>query len=260
MRIMRVVKHYKSALSRQVGEAVRIRRRGGAGMILNSKSEFNRCRIPRLIIEEVDEEQTKEQEERELREAIEQLDECERAWENQRSKIREQELREARSKVERIEQRVGSKKREQEQNKTGVESRKKKLRYNVEEESWGVDLESSLVNGSSTATSTPPGSSTDTPTPRPTGSSQELDPGSSHKTTEAVGSSPELEPDQGSSSNTTAAPGSSSMKLTVQKKILDFALPQPLRPADKNSPGILRDDNFLQTRRTRTASRHFDGT
>ena len=58
-------------------------------MILNSKSKFNRCRIPRLIIEEVDEEQTKEQEERELREAIEQLEECERAWESQRLKERE---------------------------------------------------------------------------------------------------------------------------------------------------------------------------
>ena len=44
--IMRVVRPYKSAFSRQVGEAVRIRRRGGAGMILNSKAEYNRCRIP----------------------------------------------------------------------------------------------------------------------------------------------------------------------------------------------------------------------
>ena len=69
--MMRVVKHYKTALSRQVGEAVRIRRRGGAGSILNSKAEFNRCRIPRLAIEEIDEEQLKEQKDRELREAME---------------------------------------------------------------------------------------------------------------------------------------------------------------------------------------------
>ena len=47
--IVRAVKFYKSALTRQLGEAVRIRRRGGQGSILNSKSEFDRCRIPRLI-------------------------------------------------------------------------------------------------------------------------------------------------------------------------------------------------------------------
>ena len=44
---MRVVEFYKSALSRQVGEAIRIRRRG---LTLNSKGEFNRCSIPRLTL------------------------------------------------------------------------------------------------------------------------------------------------------------------------------------------------------------------
>ena len=55
--IMMVSSFHKSALERQVGEAVRIRRRGGQGAVLNSKSEFNRCRIPRLVVEEQDEEQ-----------------------------------------------------------------------------------------------------------------------------------------------------------------------------------------------------------
>ena len=36
----------------QCSEAVRIRRRGGEGGVLNSKSEFNRSRIPRLVLEE----------------------------------------------------------------------------------------------------------------------------------------------------------------------------------------------------------------
>ena len=54
--IMMVSSFHKSALERQVGEAVRIRRRGGQGAVLNSKSEFNRCRIPRLVVEEQDEE------------------------------------------------------------------------------------------------------------------------------------------------------------------------------------------------------------
>ena len=50
--ILKPVKFFRTALSRQVAEAVRIRRRGGAGAILNSKSENNRCQIPRLRIEE----------------------------------------------------------------------------------------------------------------------------------------------------------------------------------------------------------------
>ena len=47
--VMRAVSYHKSALTRQVGEAVRIGRRGGAGQILNSKSEYERCRIPRRL-------------------------------------------------------------------------------------------------------------------------------------------------------------------------------------------------------------------
>ena len=40
--VVRAVFFYRSALMRQIGEAVRIRRRGGLGSILNSKSEFDR--------------------------------------------------------------------------------------------------------------------------------------------------------------------------------------------------------------------------
>ena len=50
--IVRVVGRAKSALERQVKEAVRIKRRGGEGAILNSKAEFNRSYIPRLRLEE----------------------------------------------------------------------------------------------------------------------------------------------------------------------------------------------------------------
>ena len=38
--VMRIIKSSRTALERQVGEAVRIRRRGGEGAILNSKSEY----------------------------------------------------------------------------------------------------------------------------------------------------------------------------------------------------------------------------
>ena len=45
---LRAVGFHPSALSRQTAEAVRIAKRGGEGAVLNSKSEFNRCFIPRL--------------------------------------------------------------------------------------------------------------------------------------------------------------------------------------------------------------------
>ena len=55
--IMKTVRFFKTALSCQVGEAVRIMRRGGAGAILHSKSECDRCKIPRLILEDQDNEE-----------------------------------------------------------------------------------------------------------------------------------------------------------------------------------------------------------
>ena len=48
--IMKVVGVHRTALSRQVGEAVRIVRRG---LVLNSRSEFNRCSISRLSLDQV---------------------------------------------------------------------------------------------------------------------------------------------------------------------------------------------------------------
>ena len=52
---MKVRGYYKTALARQVAEAVMIRRRGGEGAILNSRGEFNRSYIPRLQVEEQEE-------------------------------------------------------------------------------------------------------------------------------------------------------------------------------------------------------------
>ena len=49
---MRVVKFHDRALSRQIGEAVRIRRRGA--LVLNSRSEYNRCSIQRLSLPQED--------------------------------------------------------------------------------------------------------------------------------------------------------------------------------------------------------------
>ena len=80
--LMRIVSHHKSALSRQVAEAVRIRRRGGDGAVLNSRGEFNRSYIPRLRV--VEEEETEENREARLRSRelkIRELIEQDIAWE-----------------------------------------------------------------------------------------------------------------------------------------------------------------------------------
>ena len=51
---IRVVKYCKDALSRQVGEAVRI---GYRGQTLNSKGGYNRCGLSRLVLGEKEDEE-----------------------------------------------------------------------------------------------------------------------------------------------------------------------------------------------------------
>ena len=78
--VMRVVRFYKTALSRQIGEAIRIQKRGGEGAILNSKAEFNRCQIPRLVVEEVDTEEQKKLEEQEVERLQELIERNREEW------------------------------------------------------------------------------------------------------------------------------------------------------------------------------------
>ena len=80
--VMRVVKNHRSALSRQIGEAVRIMRRGGEGSILNSKSEFDRCKIPRLIVEEEDLEQIEREQKEELETRQKEIEEQAEVWQS----------------------------------------------------------------------------------------------------------------------------------------------------------------------------------
>ena len=78
--IIKPVRFYKTALSRQIGEAVRIRRRGGAGAILNSKSEYSRCKIPRLVLEDVDEEEEQRQEQQDREDYVRMVEEQANCW------------------------------------------------------------------------------------------------------------------------------------------------------------------------------------
>ena len=86
---MRAISFHRSALSRQTAEAIRIRRRGGMGAVLNSKSEYNRCYIPRLRV--VEEDETTEMEKQEAEQAKEMEEGLRRelvAWEAGKRNIR----------------------------------------------------------------------------------------------------------------------------------------------------------------------------
>ena len=94
--IFKVVGQHRTALSRQIHEAVRIRRRGGEARILNSKGEWNRCHIPRLVMEEVDEDDRKELQRLEQErkdELLKSLEDDDQDW--KRKKTRDLELLES---------------------------------------------------------------------------------------------------------------------------------------------------------------------
>ena len=143
---MRVVESCSTALSRQIGEAIRIRRRGGEGRVLNSRAEYKRSQIPRLQLEE--ETKTKmreeEQEKEELRKS-KQLEEGQLLWEQDKTKRRDRESKqlagEWRSSTNKKE--GGAKRpkgREQlgEKGEKKERANKKKMRYALLGEDWGT--------------------------------------------------------------------------------------------------------------------------
>ena len=137
--VMRVVQFHRTALSRQCGEAIRIMRRGGAGSVLNSKAEFNRCYIPRLKVEEQDKiEEMEKLEEQELAEVKENLLEEDRSWEQAKGA--------ARSRAARSTLTMGSSvKRGGAQE--GVGRKRKKLKYEIVEDDWGESVEAKTTPG-----------------------------------------------------------------------------------------------------------------
>ena len=58
---MKIIKTHQNAFQRQIHEAVRIRRRAQDAIILNSKSEYNRCKLPRLMVEDIVQEKLEEE-------------------------------------------------------------------------------------------------------------------------------------------------------------------------------------------------------
>ena len=139
--ILQPISFHKSALSRQIAEAVRIRRRGGEGAILNSKAEFSRCRIPRLQLEKEEENEdliAKEQERMEQREN--EMEQELLTWEKEHVKRKSRELKEG---IHLSSSHVRA--REQEEKDGKIPKRMRKLKYSVIGEEWG-DPEGAELN------------------------------------------------------------------------------------------------------------------
>ena len=131
---MRIVSFHRTALSRQTAEAVRIRRRGGEGAVLNSKAEFNRCYLPRLKLvgeqETLEMEQAEEQAEAEVREILREDD---HQWETQKSRLRSSSKK---GKTTIPGNRNSGKRSSKEQD--GQERQSKRRKYALIKDGWGT--------------------------------------------------------------------------------------------------------------------------
>ena len=119
---------------------MQIRRRGGTGAILNSKSEFDWCGIPRLVVKEQDLEKDSELQLQREQEIAEHLDKEQRDWESNKTRERANEHLAMMS-------RPGHKslKRTNNDGATRLED-KKRRKYELVSEDWGEqdELETNL--------------------------------------------------------------------------------------------------------------------
>ena len=150
--VMRTVAFYRTALSRQIGEAVRIRRRGGAMSILNSKSEFDRCHIPRLVMEEEDEEEIRAREQKEIEESRAAVDEQATEWGAKTIKLRKEDDRRSWQRMKTTQKKHGS---QEDGVKESREPKRKKLKYELIGEQWGETEEQGDMSSTHTPTEAP---------------------------------------------------------------------------------------------------------
>ena len=129
--IMKVVQFHRTALSRQVGEAVRIAKRGRDTPLLNSRGEYNRCSITRLSLEQVTSDMKGEPEQG-WKEGEEDLD---KDWTAGLLQGRDQRDRLDRQGLGRAEKSCGSKR---EGSAELPLQRRKKRKYALGKEDWGV--------------------------------------------------------------------------------------------------------------------------
>ena len=147
---IRAVSFHRSALSRQIGEAVRIMRRGGEGVIFNSKSEYDRCKIPRLQVEEQKEEEWTVEEQQDLEQALNEIEEQSRLWSSKKYEERKKDERaswsmESRSNVREPDYQEGGEGR----------SSKRRRKFVIMEENWG-EQEYEKAREQTLASPTPP--------------------------------------------------------------------------------------------------------
>ena len=144
---MRLVKSFKSSLTRQVSEAVRMKR-WGEEVVLNSKSEFNRCILGRLTIGEEEKSIISSKGEKNHaalsdtdKEGVEE-DETEKStklWE--RKKTDQKRIQEVKSMIdlERGISRTPQRKRESNEEEQSCKKRGRKLKYELLSDTWGEE-------------------------------------------------------------------------------------------------------------------------
>ena len=145
--IMKVVKFHRTALSRQVGEAIRIHKRG---MVLNSKGEYNRCHITRLSLGNSEDFHDKQAEQG----GEEDLD---KDWTEVLLAGRDRVDKDDRQGLGRMELYKGAKRKE---DNAGTK-RKKRMRYARLEDDWGMTGDLDPGNGSTLISSGLEGARTD---------------------------------------------------------------------------------------------------
>ena len=131
---LRVVKHYKTALACQVAEAVRIRRKGGEGAILNSRGEFNWSYIQRLVVKEEDEEKDRNLRIEEKKQRSRTLREQDMTWEQ----LRREEMGDGAKMGPTTSPVKRSKELQEEGEEVPKKRRRKKLKHEVLGARWGA--------------------------------------------------------------------------------------------------------------------------
>ena len=105
-------------------EAVRIRRRGGEGRILNSKAEFNRSYIPRLVVDKEEEERVTMARKADKEDTCKELDKEEEEWWTKKTDMRDR----------------GERKRTPDDDHVwGRRKKRRKLQFHTLGENWGME-------------------------------------------------------------------------------------------------------------------------
>ena len=161
---LRPVKFLKTALTRQISEAIRISK-WGEERVINSKGEYNRCKIGRLTLENQEGDHKNLQEDRGLREVGENTRDGEKMIEDwERSTILQKRVEELQGKVDlrRGVAKTTPSKRHGSGEQSPAKKKKSKWKYPLLDQDWGEDVITPPTSPEKVPTSPPP-----PPTPPP---------------------------------------------------------------------------------------------